>query len=123
LDIGFSRFWGYTSAIPWAQEKEIMGELKSIHDVAALVGIDRKTSEEIVAEVKANQKLLDGCLRHDFSICLDRRTKQPIANPTDLQHFGAYWKCSRCGGWVPSIDRRWYNLGLQHGLRIGREEV
>ena len=91
-----------------------MTEIKSIHDVAAMVGIDRKTSEEVLAEVKANSAKLNSCSRHDFSICLDRRTKETIADPKPEQRLFARWQCSKCGGRVDGTSKHWYQLGLSH---------
>ena len=60
-------------------------------------GVNKEMFASVVVEVMENKKLLESCERpNDFSICLDRRTKQPIENPTPGQRFGAKWKCSKC---------------------------
>jgi len=88
--------------------------VKSIHDLGEMVGIPRKDTDSILVAIRSNQKLLEECTKpHDFSVCLDRHTKQPIKDPTPAQHFGAKWGCSKCGGYVDSIDKSWYNKGLQ----------
>ena len=85
--------------------------------IAELTGISPKVQDEIWAEVMANKNKLEGCAGpHDFSICLDRHTKQPIDNPTNIQLFGAYWRCSKCGGQVDAINKSWYNKGLKAGM-------
>jgi hypothetical protein len=91
-----------------------MNEPKSIHDVAAMVGIDRKTSEEILAQVRANKIRLDGCRQHYFSVCVDRSKHVPIENPTDAERCFADWKCENCGGVVDFTAKYWYNRGRDH---------
>ncbi len=80
--------------------------------LSKITGVKPAEIDSIVAEVKKNSALLKTCARHDFSIVLDRRTKQPIENPTPAQRFGARFKCNRCGGIVDGIARIWYERGL-----------
>jgi hypothetical protein len=90
--------------------------MKTIQEFGESVGIPSRDTDSILAQVRANQAALDKCEGpHDFSVCLDRRTKQPIANPTPQQMFGAKWACSKCSGYVDGIDRLWYNRGLKDG--------
>lgn len=96
-----------------------MSETKSIHDVAQMVGINRKESEDILKEIQSNRAKLEKCSRHDFSICLDRYTKQPIENPDPGQRFGANWGCKNCGGWVDGLARIWYNKGISMAECVG----
>jgi hypothetical protein len=70
--------------------------------------------DEIFQQVKANSAKLDSCALHDFSIPVDRRTKQVLDKP-DLF---CRWRCSKCLGEVDGIVRRWYRLGLEHGKRV-----
>lgn len=58
----------------------------------------------IIAEVKRNQSLLDSCSRHEFTRIDPER---PIF---------ARSRCERCGGTVDHVARRWYDIGLAHGL-------
>lgn len=88
---------------------------KTIQQVGEMVGIPAKDTDQILKQIRANTALLDGCSGHDFSICLDRITKEPISNPTPSQHFGAKWKCSKCGGYTDAINKSWYNRGVDHG--------
>lgn len=87
----------------------------NVREFGEKVGVPREDMNKILAEIKANSAKLDGCIVHDFSICLDRRTKQPIAEPTPQQTFGGRWRCKNCGGEVDASAKRWYNLGLEHG--------
>lgn len=95
---------------------------ETIHQVT---GLSPKVQDEIWLQVKANQKVLDSCSFHEFSICLDRHTKQPIGNPTPAQRFGAKWRCSRCGGDVDGHAKMWYERGqsdAREGM-ISRQEL
>jgi|GEM_PF-5509401 hypothetical protein len=87
---------------------------KTIHQVGKMVGIPEMETDAILVKIRANQELLDKCVKpHDFSVCLDRHTKQPITNPSPEQCFGAKWRCSKCGGYTDSVNRSWYNRGLE----------
>jgi hypothetical protein len=88
---------------------------KTIQQVGEMVGIPAKETDQILVQVRANTAKLEGCEGpHDFSIALDRYTKEPIANPTPQQHFGCKWQCFKCGGYVDAINKSWYNRGLNH---------
>ncbi len=77
-------------------------------------GVSKKMMDEVWAEVQANKALIESCSKpHDFSICLDRKTKQPIENPTPMQRFGAKWKCSKCGGVVDNMHKINYEAGIK----------
>ncbi len=78
------------------------------------LGIKKEETDKILVEIKENSTKLDGCILHDFSVPLDRHTKQPINNPTPAQTFGAKWKCNNCGGVVDAAAKRWYNIGVEH---------
>ena len=86
----------------------------NIQDLGEKLGMKREVTNQILADIKANSAKLDACPRHDFSICIPRHTKQPVASPTPLQMFGAKWRCKHCGGDVDSQSKRWYELGLKH---------
>lgn len=89
---------------------------KTIQQFGEMVGIPTKETDAILVKIRLNQKLLDSCKKpHDFSICLDRRTNQPIENPIPAQHFGARWRCSKCGGNVDGLNKSWYIKGLKDG--------
>ena len=91
-------------------------------EIARVTGLSPKVQDEILEQVKANRAKLESCSGpHDFSVCLDRRTKQPIQNPTPEQHFGARWRCSKCGGNVDVGDKMWYSLGLNHVKELQEE--
>jgi len=80
--------------------------------ISEVTGVKPDLFDSILVEVKANMALLETCQRHDFSIVIDRRTKQPIENPAPSQRFGAKFKCTRCGGIVDGSARIWYDRGL-----------
>ena len=89
--------------------------MSNIDKLCEITGVKRADVDEIWKQVKANNALLDGCVIHDFSICLDRRSKQPIESPTRAQRFGCKWKCFNCGGVVDNLAKIWYVRGLIHG--------
>jgi len=66
--------------------------------------------DKIMEEVRANHALLDSCAAHDFSIPINRLSKQPI-EPGMPTHF-CDWKCSKCGGWVDHPRKSWYEKGM-----------
>lgn len=88
----------------------------SIYDkITQVTGLSKAVQDEVWQEVKINNERLNGCPGpHDFSVCLDRHTKQPVDNPTPAQKFGAYWRCTRCHGRVSGTDKSWYEKGLKH---------
>ena len=88
-----------------------MSEKKSIHDVGEMVGIKRAETDQILAGIRANTALLDGCgLPHDF---------QPI--PQDRPNpFRQKLKCTKCGGEVDLTRGLWYNKGLEDAGKAKR---
>ncbi len=80
----------------------------AIDQISQVTGLSRATMEEIWAEVKANRAKLETCKGHDFS----RPYKKRGELVTD-------WECSKCGGHVDLNSKRWYELGLKHGLTRG----
>lgn len=83
--------------------------------ISKVTGVRPEIIDSILVEIKANTDRMETCQRHDFSIVLDRHTKQTIENPTPAQRFGAKFKCSRCGGIVDGLARIWYDKGLKDG--------
>lgn len=70
-------------------------------------GVDRAEIMEILAGVKANHARLDACAGpHDFSI--------PERQVGSLVHE---WRCTKCHGTVPTVERSWYLAGLAHALK------
>jgi hypothetical protein len=64
----------------------------------------------IRAEIIANRKLLESCLKpHDFSIGVERYEGSSL--------FRDY-RCTKCSGKVTSSDKLWYERGLAHGKDI-----
>lgn len=93
--------------------------MTTLENLERITRIKRQEMDSIFQEVKANSKALDECRSpHDFSICIDRRTKEEVSNPTPHQRFGAKWKCSKCGGTVDSTTRIWYEKGISHASKI-----
>lgn len=87
-------------------------------EIEKVTGLPPTVQDEIFIQVKANMAKLDSCPGpHSFSICLNRRTKEPISNPTPQQLFGARWRCSKCGGDVDYHDKMWYSKGLMDGVK------
>jgi hypothetical protein len=92
--------------------------MSMVKQIEEITGVKPGTLDVIFQEVKANSKKLDGCIGpHDFTICLDRRTKEPIVGvPTPAQRFGAWWRCSKCEGQVENLHKIWYLKGMDHGF-------
>lgn len=86
--------------------------------ISEVTGIKPVEIDSILAEIKANAARMENCPRHDFSIMIDRHTKQPVENPTPAQRFGAKFKCARCGGVVDNLARIWYEKGLKDALTV-----
>jgi hypothetical protein len=91
-----------------------MKPTKTIHDVGEQLGIKREVTDQILIDIRDNNAKLEACPRHDFSICIDRRTKHPLENPTPAQTFGCRLQCSKCCGHVDSLAKNWYQKGLNH---------
>lgn len=89
--------------------------MNAIEQLTAATGFKRPEIDTIFKEVKANQAMLSDCAKpHDFSIALDRRTKEPIhGGITPHQRFGCKWKCSKCGGIVDTLHKLHYEQGLK----------
>lgn len=76
--------------------------------ITEITGLSRHYQDEIFQLVKNNHRRLDSCPGpHDFSI-VERQTGQLIRS----------WKCSKCGGVVEEIFKRWYTIGLEHGRKF-----
>ncbi|MDO6355294.1 hypothetical protein Q3V94_09500 [Caloramator sp. CAR-1] len=60
-------------------------------------------AKEIFQMVIENQNKLKSCSRHDFSIDI-----------TADRALGKRYRCSNCGGEVDSIEKYWYEKGLEH---------
>ena len=59
--------------------------------------------DHIFEEVKENQRTLESCSDHDFSIDL---TKDKVIDKK--------YRCSRCGGVIGGVSRMWYLKGREH---------
>lgn len=85
-------------------------------EITKVTGLSPAVQDEILVRVKDNIAKLDSCSGpHNFNICLDRRTREPVENPTPQQMFGARWRCSKCGGDVETTNKKWYERGLVDG--------
>lgn len=71
--------------------------------------------KQIWADVQENQRKLNSCSRHDFSVRISRRTKEPF--PENNTEAFCYWRCSNCGGYVEFTNKKYYELGLKHNER------
>ena len=88
----------------------------TIFDFAEKFGIKKGEMGDILFEIKVNSAQLEHCEKpHDFSLVLDRRTKKIIENPKPEQRLFAKLQCSKCGGWIDSINASWYKKGLEDG--------
>ena len=75
-------------------------------------GISKDRIKEIWEEVKANQKLMEGCEGpHDF-----------FAMSTTGGMMRTQFRCVKCGGVVNGAYRRAYEEGLAHGRAFHRIE-
>lgn len=63
----------------------------------------REQEEKLWKRISENNKLLNSCEQHLFSI--DVTPEKTIAKR---------WKCERCGGVVENINKYWYEQGLKH---------
>lgn len=69
--------------------------------------MNRSEVEDMLAEVRANHALLDGCATpHDF--------KPASSTP----RIGGRMVCTKCGGWVDAHAARWYAAGVAHGREV-----
>lgn len=86
--------------------------------LSELTGVKPSEIDSILLEIKANTAKMESCPLHDFSIVLDRHTKQPLENPSPVQRFGAKFKCVRCGGVVDGLARIWYEKGVSDASNV-----
>jgi hypothetical protein len=78
--------------------------MKGLDVLAKLSGIPENEVSVIYKNVMDNQKKLESCKRHDFSIDTVPHT---TINKT--------LKCTQCEGNVNSSAKMWYELGFLHG--------
>jgi hypothetical protein len=78
--------------------------MKGLDVLAKLSGIPENEVSVIYKNVMDNQKKLESCKRHDFSIDTVPHT---TINKT--------LKCTQCEGKVNSSAKMWYELGFLHG--------
>lgn len=68
--------------------------------------MDKSEAMKLLADMRANNRMLDGCKLHDFSE--DMTPDKPMSKT---------WKCRNCGGTISSIGKYWYEKGIEHGRR------
>lgn len=68
-----------------------------INILSSLSGLSRKDIKEIAIKVIENNKILNACSTHNFTLIEKRK-----------------WKCSNCGGVVDTTKKIWYEKGLKH---------
>jgi hypothetical protein len=66
--------------------------------------MNRAESLKLLEWVKANQRKLEACPKHDF---------QSIEDPRRM--LLSRRRCTNCGGEVDPLCAYWYETGLQHG--------
>ena len=80
--------------------------MSAIDDFSKITGLSKPVINEVWEEVKANHARLDSCIGpHEFT---------PI-DPDKV--VGRRYVCGLCKGEVDSIDRSWYEKGLEHARR------
>lgn len=76
--------------------------------------IGHKIFEEVKQWLAQNDAKLKACpLPHEFSIPLDRLTREPIPEPKIF----CKWQCVKCGAIEDGREKFWYELGLAHAKR------
>lgn len=75
--------------------------------IEKFTGISKDEQMKIMEAIRHNNQLLESCERHDFS--------EEIPHP--MGGLRTKWKCTRCGGTVDYSEKKWYELGLTHGLK------
>lgn len=73
--------------------------------LAGMAGMTEAEALALLDDVRANQRLLESCPRHDFSQSLDR--------PGDRLRLR--WRCACCTGVVDASAKAWYERGRAHG--------
>lgn len=71
--------------------------MKGINKLSKMSGLSKETVLDITKQVIKNNKKLNKCKRHNFSI--DKRK---------------IWECTNCGGYVYNNTKTWYDKGLEH---------
>jgi hypothetical protein len=73
----------------------------------------RASSHEILAEIRANQARLDGCVGpHHF-----------LEPEPGERWMTRPWVCALCGGRADGTDVLWYREGVAHGRAAAKEDV
>lgn len=78
--------------------------------IEKVMGINRKEQMKILEEIRENNKRLDSCNLHDFSIEI----------PLNHSKYEMKYQCRYCKGIVDSNRKIWYEKGLNHGMRLGQ---
>ena len=91
---------GKNIVMHYLREVEFLEKSNSYKTVLSKIsGVKESKVEKIWKEVKANNELLKNCIKpHDFSIEIKEKRK---------------WQCSKCKGFINSIERVWYKEGLK----------
>jgi len=71
-----------------------------------MVNVD---SRKIWEQVQANHRKLDSCKYHEF-----------VTDITPQKPYDKKWQCKNCLGEVGDIYKRWYEKGIEHGVRRER---
>lgn len=75
-------------------------------------------TKKLLEEVRKNQAKLEACDGHEFSVPLNRLTKERLEAPS----LFCDWECVHCGGVVDGPSKRWYDRGLAHGRKAASED-
>lgn len=83
--------------------KKFRRKKRSNFDILSSVsGLSKGEIKGIAIKVKENQNKLDSCSCHSFV---------PIDDPS----MSRYFICENCGGTISSMNKNWYEKGLEHG--------
>ena len=79
--------------------------------LSKMSGLSQNDIKEIGRQVQANNDLLKPCKRHSF------------VDQTPDKQLGKTYKCLNCGGTVDAVKRMWYEIGLQHGAEMVKDDL
>jgi hypothetical protein len=83
--------------------------ITAIDALGSISGLDRKSMDSILTDVRANLAKLDACTRHEFVGVPECSVK--CKDGVLYRNF----RCVNCGGTVDFHTEHWYRLGIEHG--------
>lgn len=82
------------------KHKNPNGTYNGVTALSELSGLPVKDLKEIIAEVQANQSILNGCQYHEFELHEQRALVST-----------SKFRCIHCGGIIKGDQYRWHELG------------